>query len=208
MKKITLMTLLASTLIVGCASEPKPYVFSDEVEVGRYAGSEQLEQKKEVALAVSKAILQGDWKKLDHLLSDDFRYDGDRMHFNKDEYIGFMQDLYLAMKDMDMKFKQVYAEGEFVTVRFENPMLNVGSFMGAPATGKKIVAEGIFIRQVRDGKVIKENQTTDILGIMTQMGFGALFGYTMAIGLFEVEPDRPVRKSIAEMDRLLAERDK
>ena len=130
-----------------------------------------LENNKEIALAVSKSIMNGDWATLDNLLAPEFTYDGDGMHFSRDEYIGFMQDLYLSMRNMKMEFSQIVAEGEFVSIRFVNPMDNMGKFMGAPATGKKIVSEGIFIRQIRDGKVIKENQTTDIMGIMTQMGF-------------------------------------
>jgi len=160
---------------------------------------------KEIALSVSRAIMQGDWITLDDLLSPEFTYDGDGMHFNKDEYMGFMQDLYLSMRDMQMEFPQVYEEGEFVTIRFVNPMINLGKFMGAPASKKKIISEGIFIRQVRDGKVIKENQTTDILGIMTQMGFGALIGYTIVVGLFKAKQKPQIRKSPEEMAKLDAE---
>lgn len=154
---------------------------------------------KEIALLVSKSIMNGDWEKLDSLLHEDFSYSGDGMNFNKDEYIGFMQDLYLGMRKMQMEFPQVYEDGEFVTIRFINPMWNLGKFMGVPATKKKIISEGIFISQVRDEKVIKENQTTDILGIMTQMGAGALIGYTVAVGILKVKQKSPVRKSIEEM---------
>ena len=163
-----------------------------------------LEANKEVTLAISRSIMKGDWATLDGLLSKDFTYDGDGLHFNKDEYIGFMQDLYLAMRDMKMEFAQVYAEGEFVTVRFITNMKNMGKFMGGPATKKAVVAEGIFIRQIRNGKAIKENQTTDLLGLMTQMGFGALFGYAIAVGLFKVKQKPPVRKSVEEMKSLEA----
>jgi len=146
--------------------------------------------------------MNGDWEKLDDLLSPDFTYDGDGMHLNRDEYFGFMQDLYLAMHDMNMEFPQVVAEGEFVSIRFVNPMKNMGSFMGSPATKKTIISEGIFIRQIRNGKVIKENQTTDLIGIMTQMGFGALMGYSIAIGLLKIKSKPSVRKTVEEMRKL------
>jgi hypothetical protein len=66
--------------------------------------------------------------------------------------------------------------------------------MGAPATKKNIEVNGTLIRQMRNGVAIQEWQTTDLLGLMTQMGFGALFGYAVAIGLFKVKPKKPVRK--------------
>jgi len=161
-----------------------------------------LDENKKIALAVSKAIMGGDWKKLDDLLSPDFTYTGDGMKLSRDEYFGFMQDLYLSMRDMKMEFPQIVAEGEFVSIRFINPMKNLGKFMGAPATGKTIVSEGIFIRQIRNGKVIKENQTTDLMGIMTQMGFGALFGYAIAVGLLKIKQAPLVRRSVKEMEIL------
>lgn len=160
------------------------------------------EENKAIALSVSKSIMNGEWEKLDGLLAPEFTYDGDGMHFTKDEYIGFMQDLYLSMRDMNMQFPHIVAEGEFVSIRFVNPMKNLGKFMGAPATGKTIISEGIFVRQIRDGKVIKENQSTDLLGIMTQMGFGALLGYTIAIGLLKIKQKPAVRKTPEEMQKL------
>lgn len=36
--------------------------------------------------------------------------------------------------------------------------------------------------------------TTDLLGVMKQIGFGALLGYSVFVGLFNVEQKRPVRK--------------
>ena len=66
--------------------------------------------------------------------------------------------------------------------------------MGAPANKKNLIINGIFIRKVKDGKVMQEWQTTDLLGVMKQIGFGALFGYSLFVGLFNVKQARPVRK--------------
>lgn len=164
-----------------------------------------MSNNKEIALKVSTSIMNGDWDTLESLLAPEFTYDGDGMQFKRDEYIAFMQDLYLSMRNMKMEFPQIVEEGEFVSIRFVNPVINSGSFMGGPATGKRIVTEGIFIRQIRNGQVIKENQSTDIMGIMTQMGFGALFGYAIAVGLLKLRPKPLVKKSTAEMQRLDAE---
>ena len=54
-----------------------------------------LEQNKEIALSVSRAILNGKWKELDGLLGDTFTYTGDSAVYSRDEYFGFMQ----ALKD-------------------------------------------------------------------------------------------------------------
>jgi hypothetical protein len=41
---------------------------------------------------------------------------------------------------------------------------------------------------------MQEWQTTDLLGLMTQMGFGTLLGYTVAAGLLKRTSPRPPRQ--------------
>lgn len=154
-----------------------------------------LNATKEAALAVSLAIQNDEWARLDSLLTPGFTYSGDGMEFNRDEYIGFMQGMKDAFAGMKMEFVHVLCEGEFVTIQFVSRAKNVGKFMGAPATGKNLEVHGTLIRQMRDGRAVQEWQTTDLMGVMTQMGFGALFGYAVAVGLFKVKTKRPVRRA-------------
>ena len=152
------------------------------------------EHNKQIALAVSRSILQGDWNTLDSLLDDGFTYTGDGFVFSKDEYMGFMQDMKAAMDNMNMEFPHVLADGDLVSIRFVTTAKNTGKFMGAPASKKNVTVHGIFIRKIQGNKVKQEWQTTDLLGLMTQMGFGALFGYAVGVGLFKAKPKPPVRK--------------
>lgn len=148
----------------------------------------------ETALAVSYAILEGRWNDLDLLLDKDFTYTGDGFVFNKDEYIGFMQDMKAAFSNLKMTFPNIVTDGDQVSIRFISTAVNTGKFMGAPANKKNLEVHGIFIRKIKDGKVMQEWQTTDLLGVMKQIGFGALFGYAVFVGLFKVKQKRPVRK--------------
>lgn len=154
----------------------------------------QLKSNKEIALAVSTSIMNGNWNELDNLLDPSFTYTGDGFVFTKDEYIGFMQDMKSAFSDLNMTFPSIIAEGDMVSIRFISTAVNTGSFMGAPANKKNLEVHGIFMRKIRDGKVIQEWQTTDLLGVMKQIGFGALMGYSLFVGLLNVKQKRPVRK--------------
>ncbi len=153
-----------------------------------------VEMNKEVALSVSKAILLGDWKKLDQLLGEGFTYTGDSAVYSKNEYIGFMQGLKEAMTGMTMEFTHVVCDGDLVSIRFVTRAKNTGKFMGAPATKKNVVITGCFIRKIENGKVVQEWQSTDLLGLMTQMGFGTLLGYTIAAGLLKKQASIPAPK--------------
>jgi predicted ester cyclase len=93
-----------------------------------------------------------------------------------------------------MTFPQVLVDGDQASVRFISTAVNTGSFMGAPANKRNLEVRGIFIRKVKNGRVMQEWQTTDLLGVMKQIGFGALFGYSLFVGLFNVAQKRPVRK--------------
>ena len=131
-----------------------------------------MEQNKEIALNVSRAIINGEWDKVENLLSDDFQYIGDgNPAINKQQYIGFMRGVLCAgMTDMDMQFLRVIGEGDLVAVDYTNAMTHSGPFYGVPATGKRVLGTGQFIRQVKNGKVSAEWQTTNALGLMQQLG--------------------------------------
>jgi len=131
-----------------------------------------LEQKKEIALGVSRAIMNGEWDKVDELLADDFTYIGDGAPaISKEQYIGFMRGVLCAgMTDMDMDFMRVVAEGDMVAIDYTNKMTHSGEFFGIPATGKRVLSTGQFMREVKDGKVTAEWQTTNAMGMMKQLG--------------------------------------
>lgn len=133
--------------------------------------SEQLKSNKEVALNLSRAIMNGNWVEVDNLLADDFKYEADGQSvIGKQEYIGFMKNvLSTAFTDMDMNFLHVIAEGNMVSVNYTNEMTNTGDFFGIPATQKRVFATGQFIREVKDGKVTAEWQTTNSAGLMHQL---------------------------------------
>lgn len=149
---------------------------------------------KTTAMAVSKAILEADWEKLDVLLDDKFTYTGDGMVFTKNEYIGFMQEMRSAFSNFNMSLEKSVQEGNFVSIRFVATANNTGKFMGAPATKKNLEVNGIFMRKVENGKVMQEWQTTDLLGVMKQIGGGSLFFYSIFVGGFNVKSKAPIRK--------------
>ena len=158
MNKFLLISILIF-LMIGNAKSQKPM------------SSEQLKTNKEVTLNLSKAIMAGNWGKVDSLISDDFKYEADgRPAIGKQEYIGFMKNvLSKAFTEMDMIFLHVIAEDDLVSVNYTNEMTHVGDFFGVPASQKRIIATGQFIREVKNGKVTAEWQTTNMTGLMQQI---------------------------------------
>jgi len=156
--------------------------------------NENTSANAQTAIGVSLAILEGNWEKLDSLLDTNFTYTGDGYVFTKDQYIGFMQEMRGAFSNFDMFLEQTIHEGDMVSIRFSSKVINTGKFMGAPANNKNLVVSGIFMRKIENGKVMQEWQTTDLLGTMKQIGFGAIFGYAVFVVGFKVKQALPVRK--------------
>jgi len=148
----------------------------------------------QTAYAVSRAILEGNWEKLDILLDDNFTYTGDGYVFTKDQYIGFMQDMRAAFSNFEMTLEKTIVGDNFASIRFNSKVINTGKFMGSPANKKNLLVTGIFQRRIENGKVMQEWQTTDLLGTMSQIGFGATFGYSVFVTGFGVKTKLPVRK--------------
>ena len=139
--------------------------------MGRDMTNEQTKSNKEIALNLSKAIMAGNWEKVDKLIDDSFTYEADgRPAIGKQEYIGFMKNvLSNSFTNMDMEFLHVICEGNLVSVNYTNKMTHSGDWFGIPATQKRVVATGQFIREVKDGKVTAEWQTTNAAGLMQQL---------------------------------------
>ena len=159
MKKVVLSLLLIAATTV---------IYSQTKQTSKMETS----ANKEITLGLSKAIMNGQWDKVDALLDENFQYIGDgQAPIGKQQYIYFMKEmLCTAMTKMDMKFPRVIAEGDLVSVDYTNEMTNSGPFFGIPATNKRIMATGQFIRQIKDGKVVAEWQTTNMYGMMIQLG--------------------------------------
>jgi predicted ester cyclase len=56
------------------------------------------------------------------------------------------------------------------TIRFTLTGHHVGTFMGVPPANEPIVLTGITIMRFRDGRVVERHTTSDMLGLLIQIG--------------------------------------
>lgn len=126
----------------------------------------------DTALALSIAIQDGQLlARADELLADEFVYTGAAgMRLDKAGYVGFMHALSQSFSDQKMTFHARLTEGDLAAVAWTNDMTHTSEYQGIPATGRRITASGNWIRKVEGGKVVREWDTTDIFGLMQQLG--------------------------------------
>lgn len=86
-----------------------------------------------------------------------------------------------AIPDFEIVAQATIVEGEFIVSRAQWSGTHTGeSFMGVPATGRRITCRGVDILRIQDGKVTEAWECGDHLGVMQQLGVAPGVGYTDA----------------------------
>ena len=74
-----------------------------------------------------------------------------------------------AFPDYTMTVQDI-GEGDTVAVRWSFTGTNTGSFMGMPATGKRVTVGGINLLKFKNGKIADNLPEFDKFGMMQQLG--------------------------------------
>lgn len=81
-----------------------------------------------------------------------------------------LRGLHAAFPDMHWTIEEQIAEGDQVMSRFTWSGTHSGSFMGMPATGRRVSVWGMVIDRLAGGKVKETRLLMDGLGMMRQLG--------------------------------------
>jgi steroid delta-isomerase-like uncharacterized protein len=89
------------------------------------------------------------------------------------DYKRWANETHNAFPDNHVTIEDMIAEGDKVVVRHTLHGTNTGAIvtpMPLPATGKQVMASGITIVRIAEGKGVEVWSQTDTLGIMQQLG--------------------------------------
>ena len=75
-----------------------------------------------------------------------------------------------AFPDVNYSIDDILAEGDKTVIRCTVRATHKGTFMGIPATGKRIVIKGVEIDRIAGGKIVEAWGLGDFQGMMTQLG--------------------------------------
>ncbi len=88
-----------------------------------------------------------------------------------DQFKGWYEMIYEGYPDINYEIKEIFADGDKVSVRWVCTGTHSGDNMGIPATGKKIVGSAVEIYLIKDGKIVEERAETDAIGWNQQLGY-------------------------------------
>jgi len=81
-----------------------------------------------------------------------------------------MEQFTSAFPDMKINLEHIIADGDMVATRGHWTGTNNGSFMGMPATNKKVNVQFIDVWKLKDGKCQENWVQMDMMGMMQQIG--------------------------------------
>ena len=89
---------------------------------------------------------------------------------NREQTIQDMVKYLSAFPDINYSIDDILAEGDKTVIRCTVQATHKGTFMGIPATGKRIVVKEIEIDKIVEGKIVEAWGLSDSQDIMTQLG--------------------------------------
>jgi steroid delta-isomerase-like uncharacterized protein len=75
-----------------------------------------------------------------------------------------------AFPDMQVTLEESLAVGEKLVRRVSWTATHQGTFLGIPATGRRVAVRETIILRVADGKIAEEWEMADLLGLLQQLG--------------------------------------
>jgi predicted ester cyclase len=75
-----------------------------------------------------------------------------------------------AFPDMQIRVEGALAEGDRVVRRLSWMGTHQGSFLGIAPTGRRVRGEGTVIVRIADDKIAEEWETSNLLGLLQQLG--------------------------------------
>jgi steroid delta-isomerase-like uncharacterized protein len=82
----------------------------------------------------------------------------------------FLEGVFGAFPDLDLRPDQLIAEDGLVTVRHVVRGTHRGEFLGVPATGRVVTFQAVDIFRLTGNKIVEQWVVIDALGLLQQLG--------------------------------------
>ena len=83
---------------------------------------------------------------------------------------GFYEALMASFPGSRIDLHDTFGSGDRIVSRFTLSGTHDGAFMGVPPTGNPVALDGITILRMRDGVCVERWSSTDMLGLLVQIG--------------------------------------
>jgi steroid delta-isomerase-like uncharacterized protein len=136
-------------------------------------GSAEEQKNKQVVRQYIEAFNRQDTERLGQLVSStnqSFQFSGMHPSMDWNRTKQCFAAFWSAFPDLNAKIEEMVAEGDKVAIRVINTGTHKGGFQGVLPTGKKVSFGGRDFITLRDGKIIEQRASVDMMELMQQIG--------------------------------------
>ena len=122
---------------------------------------------------IMEALNAHDLDRLRRLIDDEHVVESDTLPeslHGREAWLQAQQMYFNGFPDLNFDIEQVFASGDYVTLRWRATGTHQGEFLGIPATNRRGEIHGCTIREFRDGKSSHEWTYWDTGHMLQQMG--------------------------------------
>jgi steroid delta-isomerase-like uncharacterized protein len=94
----------------------------------------------------------------------------EEVYRGKGEVRGFLTRLFTAIPDLEFSVHKKIASGDNISEQWTVQGTHLGTFMGIPATGRRLEIRALSMVTMRDGKFLRDEFYWDTGAVMRQMG--------------------------------------
>lgn len=132
--------------------------------------AETLERNKALIRSYVETWNRGDLEALARFWSPSMVHHTRSKVQSVEEVKAVVADFAAAFPDLHFELLDIVAEGDRVVTRMQAHGTQTGTYMGLPATGKRIDCGVFGIARVQDGAIVEHWGVTDELAIVAQLG--------------------------------------
>ena len=90
---------------------------------------------------------------------------------NREMHLQGISRFNAAFTDRHFTIEELIAEGDLVATRTTLRGIHTGDFQGLPPTGKQLVATGLTLERIKDGKIVERWFSFEVARVMQALGY-------------------------------------
>lgn len=173
-KFLNLILIFVFAGMVACKNEKTKTTENDKDKVTEGKMDDEVSKNIEKTKSFYPLFEKGDWAAIEKITDPAFK-DHNAMTpegtpSNRDSLMKYLRATHDAFPDLKFEVLHAAGTGDMVFVHYRFTGTNTASFLGMPATNKKVDYMGVDLLKIKDGVAVEHWDYADNITYMRQMG--------------------------------------
>lgn len=132
------------------------------------------EREAMIRSAWAAAWDRGDVDVLDELLDADYRRIGDGHVRDREQFKATIRDTRAAFPELVTTIDEILVDGDRAAIRWHSAGTHEHSYLGVPATGRRVAVSGATFARFVDDRIVDEHVTWDPRALLAGLGIHSI----------------------------------